>query len=79
MGRVLDGLSGSPDLRMGITSADFQACAKIFEENELLMRLAIIGRDTGRLSFKTLAEISSYPGTLLEGRLPIIFPMPNLR
>ena len=76
MGRVLEGSSGSesPDLRMGMTSADFQTCAKVFVENELLIKLVIIGRVTGKLSFRILAVTLSYPGALFDDRLPIIFP-----
>ena len=75
MGRVLEGSSESesPDLRMGMTSADFQACAKVLEENELLIKLVIIGRDTGKLSFRILAVTLSYPGALFDGRLLIRF------
>ena len=38
IGRVLEGSSESPDLRIGMTSADFQTCANVFEENEVLTR-----------------------------------------
>ena len=37
IGRVLEGSSKSPDLRIGITSADFHTSAKVFDENDLLI------------------------------------------
>ena len=31
IGRVLEGSSESPDMRIGMTSANFQTCANVFE------------------------------------------------
>ena len=69
IGRVLEGSSKSPDLRIGITSADFHTSAKVFDENDLLIRFVITEMVTGRLSFRTLAVILSCPGALFDGRL----------
>ena len=41
IGHVFEGSSESPDLRIGMTSADFQTCANVFEENEVLTRFVI--------------------------------------
>ena len=42
---MFSGSSGSPDLRFGMTSADFHACAKQFDANEEFMRLVMTGND----------------------------------
>ena len=41
---MFSGSSGSPDLRFGMTSADFHACAKQFDANEELMRFVMTGK-----------------------------------
>ena len=66
IGRVLEGSSESPDLRIGMTSADFQTCANVFEENEVLTRFVIAESVIGKLSFSTLAVTLSRPGALFD-------------
>lgn len=68
IGRVLEGSSRSPDLRMGITSPNFQTCAKVCEENEVLTRFVISASVIGKLSFNSLAVTLSGPGGLFDGK-----------
>ena len=58
---MLEGSSESTDLRIGMTSADFQTCANLFEENEVLTRFVIAESVIGKLSFSTLAVTLSRP------------------
>ena len=39
--RVLEGSLGSPDLRIEMTSGNFQTCANVFEGNEVLAMFVI--------------------------------------
>jgi len=39
--RVLEGSSGSLDLNIKMTSANFQTCANAFEENEVLTMFVV--------------------------------------
>ena len=71
---MFEGSSESPDLRIGMTSADFQTCANVFEENEVLTRFVIAESVTGKLSFSTLAVTLSRTGVLFDGKDLIIFP-----
>ena len=74
IGRVLEGLTGSPDLRIGMTSANFHTCANLFEENELLTRFVISAIVIGKLSFNTSAVTLSGPAALFDGKDLMIFP-----
>ena len=74
IGHVLEGLSASPDLTRGITSANFQAHANVFEEKEVLTGFVIAKSVVGELSFSTLAVTLSRPGALFDGKDLIIFP-----
>ena len=56
---------------MGVTSAIFQTLAKVLDEQELFIICVSAGSMAGKLSFKTLAEILSYPGALFEGKCSI--------
>ena len=56
------------DLRIGMTSADFQTCANVLEENEVLTRFVIAESVIGKLSFSTLAVTLSRPGVLFDGK-----------
>ena len=71
---MLEGSSESPDLRIGMTSADFQTCANVSEENEVLTRFVIAESVIGKLSFSTPAVTLSRPGVLFDGKDLIIFP-----
>ena len=57
IGRVLEGSSGSPDLRIGMTSADFHTCTNLFEENDVLTRFVISAIVIGKLSFDLLFSL----------------------
>ena len=68
IGRVLEGSSESPDLRIGMTSVNFHTCANLFEENEVLIRFVVSGSFSGKLSFNTgLAVTLSGPVALFDG------------
>ena len=76
IGHVLEGSSGSPDLRIAMISANFHTCANLFEENEVLIRFVVSEIVIGKLSFSTgLAVTLSGPGALFDwGRDLMIFP-----
>lgn len=74
IGCVLERSSASPDLTRGITSANFQTCANVFEEKEVLTRFVIAESVVGKLSFNTLAVTLSRLGALFDGKDLIIFP-----
>lgn len=71
---MLEGSSASPDLTRGITSANFQARANVFEEKEVLTGFVIAESVVGKQSFSTLAVTLSRPGALFDGKDLIIFP-----
>ena len=75
IGRVFSGSSGSPDLRFGMATADFHACAKHFDANEELIRLVMTGSVAGTLSLNTLADTLSCPGALFDGICLTIFSL----
>ena len=74
IGCVLEGSSASPNLTRGITSANFQTRANVFEEKEILTKFVIAESVVGKLSFSTLAVTLSRPGALFDGKDLIIFP-----
>ena len=49
----------------GITSANFQARANVFEEKEVLTGFVIAESVVGKLSFSTLAVTLSRPGAFI--------------
>ena len=63
IGRVLESSSGSPDLRIGMTSANFHTCVNLFEENEVLTRFVISAIVIDKLSFNTRAVTLSRAGS----------------
>ena len=65
------GTSGSPLLRIGVTSAIFHARANVLVKKELFTMRVIVESVEGRLSFKILGEILSIPGALLDGNFLI--------
>ena len=71
---MLEGSSESPDLRIRMTLADFQTCANVLEENEVLTRFVIAESVIGKLSFSTLAVTLSRPGVLFDGTLAPVTP-----
>ena len=71
IGHVLEGSPGSPDLRIGMTSANFHTSANLFEENEVLTRFVISAIVIG---INTLAETLSRPRALFDGKDLMIFP-----
>ena len=75
---MLEGSSASPDLTRGITSANFQACANVFEEKEVLTGFVIAESVVGKQSFSTLAVTLSRPGALFDVKDLIIFPTSSL-
>ena len=77
IGRVLEGLSASPYLTREITSANFQTCANVFEEKEVLTTFVITERVVGKLSFSTLALTLSRLGALHVAKDLITFPTPS--
>lgn len=74
IGCVLEGSSGSPDLRIGMTSANFHTWANVFKENEVLTRFVILASVIGNLSFNILVVTVSWPGALFDWKDLIIFP-----
>lgn len=56
-----------------MTTADFHTYAKQLDADEVLIRLVIMGRVTGRLSLSTLADTLSSPGALFDGICLTIF------
>ena len=74
IGRVLEGSSGSPDLRIGMTSANFHTWANVFKENEVLTRFVILASVIGKLSFNILVVTLSGPGALFDCKDLVIFP-----
>ena len=75
IGRVLEGSTGSPDLRKGMTSANFHTCANLLEENEVITRFVISAIVIGKLSFNTTPAVaSSGPAALFDGKDLMIFP-----
>ena len=72
-GRVLEGLTGSPDLRIGMTSANFHTWANLFEENEVITRFVISAIVIGKLFFNIPAVTLSGPAALFDGKDLMIF------
>ena len=58
-----------------MTTADYHACAKQFDANEVLVRLVMTGRVAGKLSLSTLADTLSRPGALFDWICLTIFSM----
>ena len=71
---MLQGSSASPHLTRGITSANFQTRANVFEEKEVLTRFVTAESVVGKLSFSTLAVTLPRPVALFDGKDLIIFP-----
>ena len=71
IGLLLAGTSELPSLGTGITSAIFYALGKAAIWNELFTSLEITGVMLSQLSFRTRAEILSYPGALSAAKLLI--------
>ena len=69
IGLLLAGSSEFPSLGTGTTSAIFHALGKAAILNELFTNLEITGAMLSQLSFRTRAEILSYPGALLAAKL----------
>ena len=69
IGLLLAGSSEFPFLGTGITSAIFHALGKAAILNALFTSLEITGVMLSQLSFRTRAEILSYPGALLAAKL----------
>ena len=65
IGLLLAGSFEFPSLVTGITSAIFHTLGKGAILNELFTNLEITGAMLSQLSFRTRAEILSYPGALL--------------
>ena len=74
--RVFSGSLGSPDLRFGMTTADFHTCTKQFDANEVFIRLTMTGRVAGRMSLSTPADTLSTPRALFHGVCLTIFSKP---
>lgn len=66
IGLLLAGSSGFPSLGIGITSAIFHTLGNAATLNELFTSLEITGAVLSQLSFRTRAEILSYPGALSQ-------------
>ena len=73
IGRLLQGGSKSPSFGSGTISDLFQAFGKVMFVKELLMRLVIDGKISGRQSLITEIETLSNPGALFEGICIITF------
>ena len=69
IGLLWAGSSKFPSSGTGITSAIFHALGKAAILNELFTSLEITGAILSQLSFRTRAEILSYPGALLVAKL----------
>ena len=76
IGHVLEGSSGSPDLQMGMTSANFHTCANLFlrERSINKKRFVTLAIVIGKLSFNTLAVTLSGLGALFDCKDLLIFP-----
>jgi len=53
IGRVFEGSSASPDKTRGITSANFQTCANVIDEKEVLTRFVIAKNAVGKQTVGT--------------------------